>query len=225
MLKYKLSVIIIFLLSCQLNAGVDSSIVKQRFYLFQLVGGYNYSSFMTENNEWGGNYSYGVIFNLPISERFIINPSVLFSRSTNTLRKLKDVYFESDYIYRSYYDLKFDATFTDLILFLNYQAYRFKDLIFETGLGIGYSSGKEYYSKSFNFNKTDQVLGYNPSYTPGLVSEIESFQEDGSGRSYYADLVVNYSRFTLCFIYTYKIMRVFEIRNLHTISFLFGINL
>jgi len=224
MLNYKLLTIIFIILSAQLSASTDSSNTESSFYFLGVVGGNNFSSFLYKDNEWDNNYSWGVKINFMIYDVVTLTPFMLFSRSTNIIRNLEDQYFNSDYLYLRYYDYKFDATFVDLVLLLNFKIYQVNDFVFESGFGIGYSNGDKYLSKSYNYDITDQVIRYDPNYTPGLVSKIESFQENGSGKSYYANLTVNYSRFAFSFMYTYKNMRVFEIRNLHTISFLFGIN-
>jgi hypothetical protein len=223
MLKYKLLAIIIFFISLQLNASNDSTEVKERFYFFQLAGGYNYSSFIKDNSEWGGNFSFGTITNIPVYKNFIINPTILFSRLTNTLRNLEDEYFESDYVYRRYYDFKFDAAFIDLILFANYKAYQIKNISFDAGLGIGYTLARENFSKSFNYKRTDQIIRYDPHYVPPEGSINESFEETSSVMTYNADLIIRYSRFSISLIYIIKDGEIMHIDNLHILSILFGI--
>jgi hypothetical protein len=223
MLQYKLTIAISFLLFSQLTATVDSSVANGRVHLFQVVGGYNYSSFTYDNSEWGGNYSIGAIINLPISETIIINPTILFSRSTTIVRNLKGSYFESDYLYLLYYDQEFDATFTDLILFFNYKLNQIKSFTFETGFGLGYSFANEDFSKITNRNETDQIIQYAPNYSTPIYSPKEDFSEKSSGITYNADLIIRYARFSISIIYIFKRGEIRYIDNLHMVSFLLGI--
>ena len=223
--KYFLNILIILILLGQFTGYANASTENEKLYVIQFVAGYNYSSFYIENSEWRGNYSFGAKLNFPIFSNININPTILFSRYTSLLRNIEGTYFDTDYLYRRYYDQHFEATFTELILFINYETFQFKSFSIETGIGMGYSFAMEDYSKVTNSIVTDQIIRYNPHYQPLVYSPKEDFSEKSSGITYNANLIINYSRVSISFVYIFKNEKIRNIDSLHVFNFLLGIKL
>jgi hypothetical protein len=217
---YIISITIILLLKNEIY-GTDISESKQNFSL-QILGGINLASFINQDSDWKSNYKFGLQGKYYINKRLTVNSILSFSRSSTFVKNLKGKLLDYEYIYRLYYDQNFEVSFTDILLYLNYEIYHINDFSTECGLGFGYSFATEDFSKTTNVRYTDEVLEYTPGFFPVLPGETEGFSERNSGIIYNANLSFQYKKVGISFIYTIHKTKIKSIDHLNSVSVLFG---